>query len=254
MASKKQTDTSVQNRGLSDSAHKPTGRLRFHSGGRITPKILVRDAGARVLTTVYRRMAFLTYRLAGTRIPVYSASVPVEFGLLDGRHIEVYLRFRPRSSRAEIEKRLAAGHRCFVSWYSGEIIDACWTATESAYVPYLRRYLEVPDGDVYSYDSYTAPEFRAQGIYMARNSFTARQNQSEGLRRSIALVAVENYAAWLILTRSGLRTIGTYHFVRTPLRRFYWETTNAREGLPPLLAAPPERRMAPIELRTALGS
>ena len=254
MTSKKKKETQVPSRALPDTAHKPTGRLRFHAGGRITPKILARDAGARVLTTVYRRMAFLTYRLAGTRIPVYNASIPVEFGLLDPRHIEVYLRFRPRSSRAEIEKRISLGHRCFVSWYSGEIIDACWTATESAYVPYLRRYLEIPEGDIYSYDSYTTPEYRAQGIYMARNSFTARENQAEGLRRSIALVAVENYAAWLILTRSGLRTIGTYHYLRTPLRRVYWETSDEREPLPALLALPPERRTPPIELRTALGT
>src|SRR5688500_8068531 len=101
MTSKKKKETEVQRRALPDSAHKPTGRLRFHAGGRVTPKILARDAGARILTTAYRRMAFLTYRLAGTRIPVYNTSVPVEFGVLDPRHVEVYLRFRQRASRAE---------------------------------------------------------------------------------------------------------------------------------------------------------
>src|SRR5687768_10671458 len=121
MTSKKKIETRVHGRALPDPAHKPTGRLRFHAGGRITPKILARDAGARIVTTVYRRMTFLTCHLAGTRIPVFNTGIPVEFGLLDPRHIEVYLRFRQRSSRAEIEKRISLGHRCFVSWYAGEI-------------------------------------------------------------------------------------------------------------------------------------
>jgi hypothetical protein len=70
---------------------------------------------------------------------------------------------------------------------------------------------------------------------MARNSFTARQNQEEGFNRSVALVAFENYSAWLILTRSGLETLGAYHYVRTPMRGIYWQTTEPGAELPLML-------------------
>ena len=182
-------------------------------------------------------MLFMAYPLADIRIPVYNAGLDVTFGILERKDVDAYLRFRQGSVRREIEKRMLHGDRCFVSWLSGEIVDACWTATSSVYVPYMRRLLDIPAGDVYSYDSFTAPSHRGRGIYMARNSFTARTNQSEGFVRSIALVAFENYSAWLILSRSGLKTLGAYHYLRTPVKGIYWETTEPGSVLPKLTAA-----------------
>ena len=197
-----------------------------------------RALGARALTFAYRRMLFMSYPLQGVRIPVYNASIDVSFGTLQPNDIDAYLRFRQNAQRNVVERRLMHGDRCFVSWYGREIVDACWTATGMIYVPYMRRYLRIPPGSVYSFDSYTAPELRGRGIYMARNSYTARVHQSEGLSTSIALVAYENYSAWLILTRSGLKTLGAYHYVRTPLTGIYWETVEPGQELPELI---PER-------------
>jgi hypothetical protein len=183
-------------------------------------------------------MLFMAYPLSGVRIPVYNAGLDVSFGVLEPRDVNAYVRFRPSTVRRDVERRMLRGDRCFVSWLEGEIVDACWTATSSVYVPYMKRVLYVPDGDVYSYDSFTLPSQRGRGIYMARNSFTARTNQSEGLQRSIALVAFENYSAWLILSRSGLRTLGAYHYLRTPLKGVYWETAEPGETLPSMSEAP----------------
>jgi hypothetical protein len=121
-------------------------------------------------------------------------------------------------------------------------------------VPYLRRYLHIPEGDIYSYDSYTSAEHRGRCIYMARNSFTARQNQEEGFSRSIALDAFENYSAWLILTRSGLETLGAYHLVRTPLRGIFWETREPGASLPRMLERELRERSIAGALHTASGT
>lgn|GEM_PF-1656559 len=218
--------------------HRPAGTLRFSDGSKTSLRGSLRELGARVVTFGYRRMLFMAYSLDAIRIPVYNASIDVTFGTLQPNDIDAYLRFRRNAERDTVEKRLMHGDRCFVSWYEKEIVDACWTATGMIHVPYIRRYLRIPAGDVYSFDSYTAPDFRGRGIYMARNSYTARVHQAEGLSRSIALVAYENYSAWLILTRSGLQTLGAYHYVRTPLKGLYWETTEPGNTLPPLI---PER-------------
>lgn len=219
------------------SRHRPTGRLRFSDGSRSSLRGTARELGARVLTTAYRRMLFMSYSLSGIRIPVYNAGADVTFGVLEPNDIDSYLHFRPASHRRGIEKRMVHGDRCFVSWHDGEIVDACWTATGTIYVPYLRRFMLIPEGDVYSYDSFTAPSHRGRGIYMARNSFTARTHQAEGFKRSIALVAFENYAAWLILSRSGLKTLGAYHYLRAPLKGIYWETAEAGHVLPAMISA-----------------
>lgn len=188
-------------------------------------------------------MLFLGYQLEGVRIPVYNPVVETTFGTLSRADIDAYLALRPDTTRLDVERRLARGDRCFVSWSGGRIVDACWSATGSVYVPYLHRFLHVPDGDVYSYDSYTLPAYRGRGLYMARNSYTARANQAEGFRRSIALVAFENYSAWLILTRSGLRTLGAYHYLRLPVRGIYWTTLEPGESLPLLAGKKIERTL-----------
>jgi hypothetical protein len=234
--------------------HRPRGTLRFSDGSRLTVRGAARQLGARALTFGYRRMLFMAYPLGGIRIPVYHASSDVRFAVLGSGDMDAYLRFR-RDARAQvIERRLVRGDRCFVSWHGDDIVDACWTATGCVYVPYLRRYLHIPQGDIYSYDSFTSAEHRGRGIYMARNSFTARQNQEEGFKRSVALVAFENYSAWLILTRSGLETLGAYHYVRTPMRGIYWETTEPGAELPPILDKESRERSHAGTLHAASGT
>jgi hypothetical protein len=162
--------------------------------------------------------------------------VDVTFRELRRTEIGYYHRLRPDTPQDEIEHRFEMGYRCFTSWHGDELIDACWSATGTVYVPYLDRILEIPEGDVYSFDSFTVRAHRGHGVYMARNSYQARLNRQEGFRRSIALVARENHAAFLVLARSGLETLGTYHYLRTPVRGVYWSTRESAEPLPVLSA------------------
>lgn len=213
---------------------RPTGRLRFAEGRTLDWRGHASSIAARTLTTFYRRMLCLVYPLQGRSIPVYRAQIDVDFRILAKGDVNAYAYFRPKHGRENFERRTARGDRCFASWHNGEIIDACWTATGSVYVPYLARYIWLEPRDVYSYDAYTLPAYRGYGLYMARNSYTARRNQKEGYERSVALVAPENYAAWLILTRSGLETIGEYSFIRLPLGGYWWENAVAGFTLPKL--------------------
>ncbi|MEO8577575.1 MAG: hypothetical protein ABI556_12775 [Gemmatimonadales bacterium] len=215
---------------------RPTGRLRFRDGNHPGLRGRFREVGARALTTFYRRMLFMAYPLDQFEIPVYKAGIEVDFSELRETEIDEYVSFRPDSDRKEIRARLGEGHRCFISRHEGSLIDACWSATRDVYVPYMNRYLSMPRGDVYNFDSYTAAEHRGHGVYMARNSFQARTNRAEGLKRSIALVAHENYAAWLILARSGLRTLGSYHYVRTPVLPLFWTSPLPGEVIPSLIS------------------
>lgn len=228
-----------------------TGWLRFSDGSRPGFTGALRQTGARALTTFYRRVEFMCYSLATAKIPVYRAAIDVEFGQLQSSQVDDYLRFRPDCSRSLIERRMADGNRCFTSWHHGRIIDACWSATGLVHVAYLDRYLSIPDGDVFSFDSFTLKAHRGHGVYMARNSFQARHDRAIGLQRSIALVARENHAAILILSRCGLRTLGTYHHLRAPVRGICWATPVHGESLPRLFSRRDEAHGAQFHVEPA---
>lgn len=241
----RQAPNAVINRG------RPSGWLRFSDGSRPGFKGALRETGARALTTFYRRVVFMSYPLDTAEIPVYHANIDVAFRQLGVREIDDYLRFRPECARGPIEQRIADGHRCFTSWHEGRIIDACWSATGLVHVPYLDRYLDIPAGDVFSFDSFTVRAHRGHGVYMARNSFQARHDQANGLKRSIALVARENHAALLILSRSGLRTSGTYHYLRSPGKGWYWSTSLEGESLPRLTSTQAAGRLKEASMQAA---
>ena len=230
-------------------AFRPSGRLRFAEGKELDFKGHASSIGARVLTTVYRRMLCLVYPLQGRTIPIYRSQIDIDFRTLVPEDINAYLRFRPTVARDVVERRLARGDRCHASWHEGAIVDACWIATGNVFVEYLNRFISLDRGDVYSYDAYTLHDYRGYGIYMARNSYTARRNQKEGYERSVALVAPENYTAWLILTRSGLETIGEYSYIRFPFGGIHRQRVVAGRRLPELGSiAEPQRKPASARL------
>jgi hypothetical protein len=198
--------------------------LRFADGSRPGLKGVMRVAGAKALTTVYRRMLFMTYQLAGVDIPVYRAHLDLGFRLLTADDFSAYRALRSDALAHVFHSRLERGHRCYSAWHEGNLIDVCWAATESVHVDYLDRTLTLDPGDICSYDSFTAPAFRGRGVYMARNSWQARDNQAEGFKRAVALVAYENYTAWLILSRCGLKPGATYHYLRFPAKGIHWQT------------------------------
>lgn len=223
---------------------RPSGLLRFGEGRELDFRGHASSIAARALTTVYRRMLCLVYPLQGRTVPIYRPQIDIDFCLLKPEELGPYLRFRPTAAKEVVASRLARGDRCHASWHEGSIVDACWTARGTVFVPYLDRFILLEPGDVYSYDSYTLPAYRGYGIFMARNSYTARRNQREGYERSVALVAPENYASWLILARSGLETIGQYSVIRFPFGGIYSQRAIAGRTLPQLepTASGPHRK------------
>jgi len=218
-----------------DLALRPSGVLRLREGRHLDLRGHASSIAARALTTIYRRMLCLVYPLQGRTIPIYRPQIDIDFRPLVSAEIGDYLRFRPSAARDVVSRRLSHGDQCHASWYRGKIVDACWISTGTVFVPYLNRFIALERGDVYSYDSYTLPDYRGYGLFMARNSYTARRNQKEGYERSVALVAPENYASWLILTRSGLETIGEYSFMRFPFGGIYRTKALSGRTLPELV-------------------
>ncbi|MBC7790581.1 MAG: hypothetical protein H7Z74_11595 [Anaerolineae bacterium] len=191
---------------------------------------------AKTVTTFYRRMLFLVYPLQRRQIPTFRTTLSLDFSVLT-TELKEYHEFRPDTPVAEIRDRMDRGDRCFASWHGGRIVDAGWVATGAVRVRYLERHMLLSHGDIYHYDSFTLPEFRGRGPFMARNSYVARCNQSEGFVRSVALVALENRASWRVLNRAGLETRGSYSYLRLGPFSRYEQHSDCGEELPPLVRA-----------------
>lgn len=198
--------------------------------------------------TVYRRLVVMERPLDEAIVPV-TARAPVVVGLLMDADVDEYTTFRPDTDPAEIRRRLVAGHRCFVVRHEGRIVHAGWAAMREAWIDYLGCEFPLEPGDVYQFDSYTAPAFRGLDLAAARVAWMARFFRDAGSRRLLAVVWPENRAAFRPLEKAGYRAVGTIgyiglarwrrHFYRRKrpprlLRPAYWDevVTESRQRAP----------------------
>jgi GNAT superfamily N-acetyltransferase len=95
-----------------------------------------------------------------------------------------------------IRRRLEAGQWCFVARHKGQIIHACWAATGRVWIDYLGCTLDQGPGEVYQYDSFTAPAFRGHNLAAVRVMVAARYFRQPGYHRLVTVVVPENAPAF----------------------------------------------------------
>lgn len=168
----------------------------------------------RALTaTIYRRVVVMERRLDHT-LPEVAARVPARVALLTLGDLEPYVRLRPDAEATAARQRLAQGHQCFAIWHEGQIVHAGWAATRDAWVDYLGCAFPLGAGDVYQFDSFTAPAFRGLDLAGARIAWMARHLRASGFRRLFAVVWPENIAGFRPLEKMGYRRCGWLRVVR----------------------------------------
>lgn len=188
----------------------------------------------KVLTTFFRRVIFAVRSLEDP-IPNLRSRLAVSITTLSTADLAAYLRFRPEQGLKKIRERLGRGHRCYASWYQGQIIDVTWVAVGRAYFQYLRRDMLLKPQDVYVYDSFTSPAFRGQGLYQAKVAYVMRRCKEQGYSRNVAVYAVENRAVRKMLTRMGVRYVGTYHALKLGSWLTIWRSRDSDASLPRLV-------------------
>ena len=187
---------------------------------------IARDEGLRSLwfkilgETGYRRLLVMERPLDKPLADV-PLRVPAIIKPLRGSDVGDYLAFRPDTDPAEVRRRLAAGHLCFVARCQGRIVHACWAATGLAWVDYLARGVPLAPDEVYHYDSFTVPELRGRNLSPARVTVAARHFRAAGYRRLVAMVLPESGQARRTLEKAGYCVVGRIGYVR--LGRWRWD-------------------------------
>ena len=93
-------------------------------------------------------------------------------------------------------------------------MHAGWAATRDAWVDYLDCPFPLGAGDVYQFDSFTAPAFRGLDLAGARIAWMSRHLRDSGFQRLFAVVWPENTAGFRPLEKMGYRRCGWLRVIR----------------------------------------
>jgi len=163
--------------------------------------------------TVYRRVVVMEC-LLDRPLPGVTPRLSARIALLTVDQLEWYTCFRPDQDISAVRSRLDHGHRCFVAWHEGQIVHAGWAAMRGAWIEYLGVELPLESGDVYQFDSYTAPAFRGLDLAAARVVWMARFFRDAGFRRLVAVVWPKNTRAFRPLEKAGYQRCGGIRVLR----------------------------------------
>ena len=163
-------------------------------------------------------------------VPEVSPRVPVRIGPMSADDLPAYARFRPEIDRAAMRERLEQGARGFAVWHEEEIVHAGWAVTRGARVEFLDCALPLEPGDVFQFDSHTAPAFRGLNLAGARVAWMARFYRDAGARRLLAVVWPKNTRAFRPLEKAGYRPGGWIRAIRLgPWRRVIHRRSPSRQ-------------------------
>jgi RimJ/RimL family protein N-acetyltransferase len=181
--------------------------------------------------TVYRR-AILIERLLQEPIMEQQAGVNVEVSLLTAGDLDEYLAHRPGSSAADICERFRQGQKCFVARHQNTIASTCWAATGIARIDYLSCEIRPAEDEIYTYGSYTAPQFRNLNIAAVRGNEMVLYFRELGYRRFVAILMPENMAAFRPAEKIAYRRIGIMGYVKLgPWRHFFCRVRSPARGV-----------------------
>lgn len=202
---------------------------------------VVREDGLRSLwfkvwgEVAYRRVALFVRNLEDAPLHI-TATQPLQPGILTADELTDYLALRPDASAAEVQRRWAAGQQCFAARHQGRLVHVCWAARGRAWIAYLGREIQLAPDEVYSYESFTAPDFRGHSAPAVRAAFMQAELIKAGVRRLVAVAVPDNRPAVRAIEKAGYVRAGTlrtlwlggwrWHRGRVPTRSIsaaYWD-------------------------------
>lgn len=163
----------------------------------------------KVMGETFHRRLWLIERDPGHDPPHSHCTLEgVECRPLGAEDVDAYLALRPEADRAEILRRLEAGHQCFAVWKGDRIINAGWVGKGRCWVEYLDLEIELAPGTGYLYEVFTAEAYRGHRVSSERFAYQSRVLAGQGCRRTIAAIWPENRAVAKSAARATFDTVG----------------------------------------------
>ena len=108
---------------------------------------------------------------------------------------------------AVVQRRFAAGVRCFAALIEGRVAAYGWVSQGSAWVGEMERTFRLVPGEVYIWDCVTLPDYRGQRLYTALLSFMLAALRAEGVRRAWIGASLDNQSSGSGIANAGFRPV-----------------------------------------------
>lgn len=116
---------------------------------------------------------------------------------------DAYARDVGTDSPATFTARMTGRTRCFLVRHNGSIVHASWVTESAAWTREIARFVLVPPGDAYVYESYTRPEVRGRGVYPFALRKIVTWAHEQGLAKVWVAVEDLNRASIRAVTKAG---------------------------------------------------
>ncbi len=143
-------------------------------------------------------------------------------------------------SRA-VQRRFAAGSRCFVARIEGAITGYGWVSQGEEQIGELERVLRMRPGEAYIWDCATLEPFRRQGIYSGLLAHIAATLRREGLQRLWIGASLGNRPSLRGFASAGFQPVITILYIRLLRVSHSWLVGAA--SAPPALVADARRAL-----------
>jgi predicted GNAT family acetyltransferase len=208
-----------------------TFRLAWQRASEILREEGLKTLWFKILGETVSRRVLLLERTLLEPIPDVITRLPVTIGLLKTAEIAEYMEFREGTPLHEVQRRLDAGHSCFVARYQGCLVSTSWAAIRQAWMHYLSREVPIAPGEVYIYDSFTKTDLRGRGVSQAVGVEMLRHFHRAGYKLAVRAISPENRASLQAAAKTGYRFYGVMGYVNIgPWRRDLYRTDRKEGG------------------------
>ncbi len=107
----------------------------------------------------------------------------------------------------EAEQRLRDGHVCAVARHETEVVAYCWLACTPVWVAEIGHAVVPGAEDVYIYDAFTMPEWRARGLFSAVLARLLAFAHARGRKRALIFAGARNRASRRVIERAGFEIV-----------------------------------------------
>jgi GNAT superfamily N-acetyltransferase len=172
---------------------------------------VVREEGMKSLwfrilaETIYRRLVFFVCR-QDCMPPDPPTSADLTLSTIADPDCGVYERFR--GGAIDCRRLLQSGKHCWVLRSDTVIVSSCWAATDFAEIPYLDLRIRLAPGQVYLFDTYTAPAYRGRSHASLLVAGLTQSCLQQGARTVISAVLPENRGGMALFGHLGFQPVG----------------------------------------------
>jgi GNAT superfamily N-acetyltransferase len=142
----------------------------------------------------------------------------------------------------EIQRRFAAGSRCFVGRIGAAFAAYGWVSEGEERIGELERSLRMQAGEAYIWDCLTLEPYRRQGLYSALLVYIVATLRREGVHRLWIGTALQNRPSLKGFANAGFQPVVTIRYIRLLGMSRSWLVDVA--GAPPDLVTDARRSLA----------